>query len=339
MPATEHLDQNAASHKLDRARIPNIDLAGLFGEARAADDDLTCQVRNACGDPGFFYVHNSCVEDRTIEAALHASKMFFDSPDGGTLKQSVHNRNAGGMKGWGPMFSEPAYKKDTIAHVESFDIGQQLSAESYRSLAIEPNIWPELAGFREAILDYYESITLLGRALCGVFSRILGEEPGFLNSRSGESAPRTMRLLHYPPNQGHTEPGKVGIAAHTDFECFTIMHQTAAGLELTDTKGNWRQAPADIGTFTIILGDMMERFSNGHLKATGHRVINTPWTRYSMVLFFAVDGNYSVKPLQQFVSADNPARYSAVTQDDHIARELRRAAANSERKVPLSAND
>lgn len=330
MPATEHLDQNAISRKLNRAEIPDIDLGDLFAGTKKSRDDLIGQVRSACLDPGFFYVHNTCVDDCTIEEALAATRNFFDTPDEGPVKQSVHNRHAGGMKGWSPLFGEPAYQKGTIAHVESFDIGQQLSTESCRSLGIVPNLWPDLAGFKEAILDYYQGMTRLGRALSGVFSEILGQDREFINDRSGESAPRTMRLLHYPSNVAQTDPANVGISAHTDFECFTIMNQTAEGLELTDTAGTWCEAPADIGTFTIILGDMMERFSNGFLKATGHRVKNTPWTRYSMVLFFAVNGGYSVKPLKQFVAPDNPPRYEPVTQDDHIERELERASAHSE---------
>jgi isopenicillin N synthase-like dioxygenase len=71
----------------------------------------------------------------------------------------------------------------------------------------------------------------------------------------------------------------------------------------------------------------MERFSNGWLKATGHRVVNTPWTRYSMILFFAVDGDYTVAPLPRFISPENPARYDPVTQGEHIARELERSNA------------
>ena len=71
----------------------------------------------------------------------------------------------------------------------------------------------------------------------------------------------------------------------------------------------------------------MERFTNGWFKATGHRVVNTSWTRYSMILFFAVDGNSEIAPLSQFVSAENPAMYDPVTQDDHIRREMDRANA------------
>ena len=101
----------------------------------------------------------------------------------------------------------------------------------------------------------------------------------------------------------------------------------AAGLELTDVSGQWCEAPSDIGAFTIILGDMMERFTNGWLKATGHRVVNTQWTRYSMILFFAVDGDYEVAPLPQFVSAEKSALYDPITQDDHIRREMDRSNA------------
>ena len=72
---------------------------------------------------------------------------------------------------------------------------------------------------------------------------------------------------------------------------------------------------------------LTERFSNGWFKATGHRVVNTPWTRYSMILFFAIDGDYEVEPLPQFVSEDNPAQYDSITQDAHIRREMDRANA------------
>jgi isopenicillin N synthase-like dioxygenase len=57
-------------------------------------------------------------------------------------------------------------------------------------------------------------------------------------------------------------------------------NDTATGLELTNVEGNWCEAPGDIGTFTVILGDMVEQLSNNYLKATGHRVVNTPWMRH-----------------------------------------------------------
>ena len=334
MPSTEHLDQNAPSMPLQRERIPNFDLGSLFNGDEEARAKLVESVRHACRDTGFFYVHNTCVSDAVIEETLAAAKAFFYSPDDGSMKQSVHNQHAGGMKGWGPIFGEPAYQKGTVAHVESFDIGKQLSAEQYANLGIEPNIWPDIPGFQETVLDYYEGITRLSRAISGVFSEILGEDADFINDRSRETAQRTMRLLHYPDNDTPADDRNVGIAAHTDFECFTIMNQTASGLELTNVQGQWCQAPSDIGTFTIIVGDMLERFSNGYLQATGHRVVNTPWTRYSLILFFAVDEDCAVSPLPQFVTDENDVRYKSITQGEHIRRELARAEAYAEEANP-----
>ncbi len=329
MPSTEQLDQNAPARVLQRDQIPNLDLAPFFEQGDDARRLLIEQIRAACFEPGFFYVHNSCVYELVIQRSLNVMETFFSLPDNGPVKQGVHNENSGGMKGWGPIFGEPAYQKNTVAHVECFDLGQQLSEEQYRELGIEPNVWPDIPGFRDAVLDYYDAVTRLGRALSGAFSAILGEDRDFINHHSNANAPRTMRLLHYPENDAPADRGHVGISAHTDFECFTIMNQTAAGLELTDIEGNWCEAPTDIGTFTVIVGDMLERLSNGTLKATGHRVVNTPWARFSMVLFFAVDGDYSVAPLPQFITPDRPAAYPPITQDAHIEQELERAMANS----------
>ena len=281
MPGTEHLDQYAPSRALDRAQIPNLDLAPLFANDLATRDELEQQIHDACLNSGFFYVHNSCVDKGVIKNALAAAQAFFQAPDDGPVKQAVHNGLFGEKKGWGPMFGEPAYQPGTVA-----------------------------------------------RALGEVFSDMLGMERDFINRHSGEHAPRTMRLLHYPANDAPVNKRNVGIAAHTDFECFTIINQTASGLELTNADGEWCQAPSDIGTFTVVLGDMLERFSNGYLKATGHRVVNTPWQRFSMVLFFAVDGDFEVAPLEHFTSPDNPVRYAPVKQDEHIRIELERAAGN-----------
>ncbi len=327
MPSTETLDHKAPSRTLDRESIPNFDLQPLFSGSDTDRALLVQEIRTACLETGFFYIHNTCVEDSTIEKTLAAMKSFFDLPDDSPVKQNIHNKHVNGLKGWTPIFEEPAYQKDTVAHLESFDISQELTAKQCKEVGIDSNIWPDLPGFRDAVLKYNEQATLLGRAISAVISEILGVERNFISEHSGIKAPRTMRLLHYPANDVPADDRNVGIAAHTDFECFTIMNQTAPGLELTNVEGQWCEAPSDIGSFTIILGDMTERFSNGWLKATGHRVVNTPWTRYSMILFFAIDGDYEVAPLPQFVSDEKPAQYEPITQDDHIREEMDRANA------------
>ena len=191
--ATEQLDQNAPARNIAPGSIPNFD------------------IRKACNTPGFFHVHNTCVSDELISACIKVTQQFFSSPDDGSLKQSVHNRHANGEKGWGPMFCEPAYQKDTVAHLESFDIGQPLAPEQYLALAIPANLWPDLPGFRDVVLAYYRAVTRMGRTIAEALSEILGMEREFLHSISGTPARRTMRPLHYPPNDAPPDPCRAGI--------------------------------------------------------------------------------------------------------------------------------
>ena len=137
-----------------------------------------------------------------------------------------------------------------------------------------------------------------------------------------------MRLLHYPANDKLADDVNVGIAAHTDFECITLILQTSPGLELTSIDGAWYDAPSHDGRIVVLLDDMLERWTNSYFSATGHRVRNTVWQRYSIVMFFAANSDISIAPLPQFVSRQNPARFGSITQREHIDNEIRQAELN-----------
>ena len=93
MPSTEQLEHKAPSRALDRETIPNIDLRALFSGSDAERASLVVEIRTACLETGFFYIHNTCVEDRVIENALAAMKTFFDLPDDSPIKQDIHNND------------------------------------------------------------------------------------------------------------------------------------------------------------------------------------------------------------------------------------------------------
>lgn len=53
---------------------------------------------------------------------------------------------------------------------------------------------------------------------------------------------------------------------------------------------------------------MLGLWTNGEFTATTHRVREVKEERYSFPLFFSVDNDTRVVPLERFVSADRPAR-------------------------------
>jgi isopenicillin N synthase-like dioxygenase len=334
MPSTQELDVAAPSARLEKQRLHLIDVGPLFGSAggeagEAARGAVIAQIRKACRETGFFYIHNTCISDDLIGATLEQMQRFFSLDDSDPAKRCALNKLSAGGTGWGPMFEEPAYQPGTVAHLESFDMSppmEWIGDEGVAaSLGIYPNLWPGLPGFKTVAEIYYLSARELSEALFEALAEAMGLPRAYFRNKATRKAPSTMRFLNYPGSAVTSDRSNVGIAAHTDFEFFTLMYQTAPGLGLTDINGQWCDAPANVGQFTVILGDMMERLTNGEFPATGHRVGITPWQRYSIILFNALDGDCEVAPLPEFTSEERPARYAATTQSRHIEEELKRA--------------
>lgn len=117
----------------------------------------------------------------------------------------------------------------------------------------------------------------------------------------------------------------VGISAHTDFECFTFLHQNASGLQLQSRAGSWIDADpplSDNGVpyFTVIIGDVIEMWTNGYFRATPHRVPMVDHPRVSIVRFNGVDSEVLISPLPSFENTQqgNRMNYIPVTQGEHI---------------------
>lgn len=131
----------------------------------------------------------------------------------------------------------------------------------------------------------------------------------------------------------------VGIAEHTDFECFTLLHQTTTGLQLKDRAGTWRDAVTfpDCGSvYTVIVGDALEFRTNGLFKATPHRVALTPHERFSIVRFNGFDPSASIGPHGSLPGGDESWQRGKskssrkTTQGEHLGKQVTRAAKHLE---------
>lgn len=284
-------------------------------------EHLVDAVRHACTETGFFYIDPASSQRNAIAAALFQLERFFSLGDHDPRKQNA--RQSERDYGWVPKYSEPAYQPGTVSCLEAFDFGLANVKDTDRG------IWPELPAFRADLSACWAEITALSDAVLEVVARAAEMTPRFLSERCDSRSLNTMRLLHYAADTAASTDDEVGIAAHTDFECITLLYQTASGLELLDVNGRWLDAPARDGRIVVLLGDMLERWMNGEFKATGHRVRKTKEQRFSIVLFVAVNENIDIAPQPQFVTATTPSRYAPITQAQHIENEVRRAKENA----------
>jgi isopenicillin N synthase-like dioxygenase len=295
-----------------------IDAAELAADP---EQDLVQAVRDACIETGFFYVQLSPQQQDSVARALRQMQRFFSLPDSDRRKQDV--AQSSGDFGWVQKGTEPAYQPGTVSSLEAFDYGHD-NVEG-----MDAKVWPPINAFRSDLTDCWNDYVALGDSVLRVLAKAAGLDQGFLLDRCNSRALNTMRLLHYCEEPEMDPSRDVGIAAHTDFECITLLYQTAPGLELLSTREEWLDAPVQEGRLVILLGDMLERWTNGEFRASGHRVRNTPEQRFSIVQFIAVNDEIEVAPLAEFVSVDSPSAYPSTKQARHIDAEVARAEANA----------
>jgi len=159
-----------------------------------------------------------------------------------------------------------------VSHLEGFDLARELPTSYIKEgSSLGPNTWPaEVPGFQQDVYALYEATTKLSNVLFQSFAEMFGlpadtfsvsysclELSLWFSSRLlitalhslseqkhvSEEAEAFMRLLTYPETDALVKNSTVGIASHTDFECFTLIHQNGEGLHLLNRQGEWVEAP------------------------------------------------------------------------------------------------
>jgi len=138
------------------------------------------------------------------------------------------------------------------------------------------------------------------------------------------------RLIKYPPSTNPkplselNEDEEIGLGAHTDYECFTLLLQDSTpGLEILNPDGKWISAEPIKGGIVVNVADFLTRWTNGIYKSTVHRVVNrTSKERYSIPVFFSINYDEKVETLPSCVSEGNPSKFPPITAGRYILDRL-----------------
>ncbi|MDT7632504.1 MAG: hypothetical protein QOI50_4434 [Pseudonocardiales bacterium] len=295
--------------------VPMIDISGLRSADPARRRRVVDELGAASREVGFCYLTGTGVAAELFDDLLSATKRFFALPLETKMRHYIGNSSC--HRGYVPE-GEEVFSGGTVDRKEAFDTGLDLPADDPDHLAgnplLGPNQWPELPGFAAAVSAYYAEVLDLGRLLLTAFALTLGEPPESFQ-RVVTKPPSQLRLIHYPFDPDARD--SVGIGAHTDYECFTLLKPTAPGLEVLNGAGDWIDVPPRPDAFVLNIGDMLETWTNGEFVATTHRVRKVREERYSFPLFFCVDYDTTVAPLARFVRSGRPAR-PAVLAGEHL---------------------
>ncbi len=273
--------------------LPILDL-GTADDA-AGMQALAKQIAAATTQCGFFYVRGDQLQANIIEAVRREQRRFFAQSVDQKAQVAIDLNNRGYLAS-GQARMHGAARSD---QKEVFFWGPEISADDPRVLAgvplCGPNQWPQtLTSLQPAVLDYAAMIGRIGDLLLRAMALRLGASEDFFARRYRNPMLRGQ-LLRYPPTTGGAD--QFGVAAHSDFGCVTLLLQETAGLEVLLSDGNWVAAPPIEGTLVVNIGDLLERWTNGSLPSTRHRVRNdSPADRYSIAVFYDPDPEAIVDP-------------------------------------------
>ncbi len=309
-------------------KIPIIDLSN----DRTA---VISEFATAYSTAGFAYIKNHGINQTLIDATFTASHEFHALPE--PEKQSIAlDKN---HRGYIPINTSI----DVNSKLEDIKKPNQSSSFMMMNEAIAsrdeylsgPNQWPNLKGFRETLTAYASAMTGLGQHLITLAAEACNADPADLTP-AFKNPTIWLRLLHYPPTPKKSADDLYGSAPHTDFGALTLLVQDeTGGLQVQTPSGDWIDAPKIDGTFMVNVGDMLNRFSNGYLKSTPHRVINhSGRERYSIPFFFDPHVNSIIKPLK---GTGNP-QFSSLHFGDFLRSELS-ASYNQHKKTSHDYTD
>ena len=130
--------------------------------------------------------------------------------------------------------------------------------------------------------DFCRDVAALMAAFDALSLHVLGGlelaigRPGVLTSAHQHQVSRgsgDMRVLRYPPLPEPLPAGAVRCATHSDWGSVTLLMQDdCGGLEVLSRSGDWVPAPPVSGAVLLNVGDLMELWTGGEIRATKHRV-------------------------------------------------------------------
>jgi isopenicillin N synthase-like dioxygenase len=290
----------------DFSSIPVLDIGPMLNGSAADKQAFAETLAQAARSVGFFHLSGHGIPAADFAQLRAMAERFFALPQ--AQKMAVYIGLSRNHRGYVPE-GEEVFAAGSKDRKEAFDLAMDLAADDPDYVAgnplLGPNQWPDIAGFREVVQPYYDRTFEVGRALLRGFALALGQDEMFFDPFLTRP-PSQLRLIHYPYNEDAVDV--MGIGAHTDYECFTLLHATAAGLQALNGLGQWIDVPPVPGAFIVNIGDMMELLTNGEFIATSHRVRKVKEERYSFPLFFSLDYDTAVAPLDNFVRPGGEAR-------------------------------
>lgn len=292
----------------------------IEANVRAAADELSGALKTT----GFAYVvGHGLDEERHMAHVLREAEFFFALED--HLKEAISIEQSTSYRGY-QRLGQNVTQGSRDMH-EGFDAFKELPRDHPLSGSTNykldsPNQWPSesLPTFQPALEEYVEQMTKLGGILMrgvaiglklprNTFDPFYSE--GYWGLRAiayGASAPPIAKEGETQDEGGDVGFGNLGCGEHTDYGNLTLLMQNNVKgcLQVKNRNDEWITADPVPGAILVNVGDMLQMWTSGQLRATPHRVLQPTAEqiaesgsskRISVPFFFEPNYDAFVQPL------------------------------------------
>ncbi|KAL8500008.1 hypothetical protein ACS0TY_019849 [Phlomoides rotata] len=258
----------------------------------------------ACREWGFFQIINHGISKDLYTRIQSLSNKIFCLPSENKLKL--------GLKTYTPHFiASPFFESVRVS-------GPDFAASAQSCVDVVGDVDSE---FSKVLEEYGRKVSELSKIILKVVLASLGD--GF-DSKYYDSEFKKchgyLRINNYTPPLKMEEEGAEGLGMHTDMSCLTIVYQDEiGGLQVRSKDGKWMNIVPCEATLVVNIGDMLQAWSNDHLRSSEHRVVlNNPTNRFSLAFFWCFQDEKLVLAPDEVIGQDHTRIYKPFVCQDYV---------------------
>lgn len=307
--------------------IPTLDLSDFTNGSTDQKQQFVADLGEIYSEIGFVAITNHGYTSDRQTNLYNAVQQFFELPD--ATKLEYDGSFCGGQRGYTGKGKEHAAGRSTGDLKEFFHVGKHLPLN--KSAHYQKNIFPkEIPAFEEETSYCYKKLEHIGGEILSAISLYLGLSANHFVNKVDKGI-SILRPIHYFPilDLKNVPDDAVRAAEHGDINLITLlMGASADGLQVQRRDGRWISVTSAKDSLVVNVGDMLERYTNGKLKSTIHRVVNPPkeklgTSRYSIPFFMHANPTMPLNCLKECISEETPKKYEDITAEEFLMERLR----------------
>uniref|UniRef100_A0A7S4NG08 Isopenicillin N synthase-like Fe(2+) 2OG dioxygenase domain-containing protein n=2 Tax=Guillardia theta TaxID=55529 RepID=A0A7S4NG08_GUITH len=274
--------------KMNRCFLAGGELCGEYQQGNRQKGMLQ-DINSALNEGGFFFIFNTMITEAQLNDTYeHMAAMFKESET--ALGIDAPSPSGRGFSRRGIHSAEPG----VIAEHLCFSFGKDHDLR-------EPNLWPAdiiRPGFKKDVSELFNELDFISDMLAKAFCDMLGVSPDTFRRLRTNSCMSEMQLLNFPPAHNirtHEEGRQVARSTgwRTEPGLFSIINQTEPCFQVQNIHGKTCNLRCGSERFVVLVGDVVEVFTNGLIPATKYRVV--PRTTERQAFKFAARLNPQVE--------------------------------------------